>query len=149
MSQYNPSLLVLLLLRRNTVLVAALQLCSKSLTSSLSDCNVWDNPHVPCGKNAVRTAALLPSRAERDELKWLISIIWLVQLHKHAPILASVSVFCLSVQPRPWCIRLFILPDQFLCHPLYCCEWLDLSPRWSDFHARVSAAWRREAAHVL
>lgn len=86
----------MLLLRGNTVLVAALQLCSKSLTSSLSDCNVWDNPHVPCGKNTVRTPALLPSRAERDELKWLISIIWLVQLHKHEPILASVSVFLLE-----------------------------------------------------
>lgn len=48
------------------------------------------------GKTQSELQALLPSRAERDELKWLISIIWLVQLHKHAPILASVSVFLLE-----------------------------------------------------
>lgn len=82
--------------------MAALQLCSKSLTSSLGDWNVWDNPHVPREKNAVRAPALLPSRAEHDELKWLISIIWLVQLHKHAPILASVSIFFARVcNPGP------------------------------------------------
>lgn len=110
---------------------------------------------VPCGKiksdkkKKLLSQALEPSREDRDELKWLISIIWLVQLHKHAHISASISVFCLSMQPRPCSIRQFILPDQFLCHPLYCCELLDLPSRWSDFHACVSEACRRETAHVV